>query len=385
MHELKYFSNVIVYLNFTIMKYKTRKGCKSTRMKTRRIRIQHGGMKHQIYHRGKFVGEYEGEVDKFNQPQGPGKMTQANGTVYEGDFKDGLANGSGKCKFSNGDVYEGEFKNDLMHGKGKCVYADGEVYEGNWLNNAMTHGVLKFNGGDVYEGDFVNGERHGIGIMRYTDGDVYEGEYANGQRHGRGKITANGDVYIGTWNHDDRHGIGKCEYVNRDVYEGKWQNNAKNGQGTMTYANGNVYEGEWIDDAKNGQGTMTYANGHVYHGYWADDVITGVSARTRASGIPPDPFEIGVPSVSTDIFTMTTTRRPEATIELSDGRKYNIAQARGLHHLIATTGALQTELRVQLTPHDKAMLDQFVNFSMMGGKKRRNTQKRLRRSVGNTQ
>jgi len=186
---------------------------------------------------------------------------------------------------------------------------------------------------------------------------VYEGEYENGQRHGRGKMTANGDVYIGTWNHDNRHG-----------------------EGAMTYANGDVYEGEWLNNAKNGQGIMRYADGTVYPGYWNDDKITGVSERTRASGVPPDQYSIGAPRVSTDIFSMTTTRRPEVTIKLSDGREYNIASARGLHQLIESSGKLQNAYRVSLTPHDKAMLDQFVSYSM-GGKKRKNGHKRLRRTL----
>jgi len=208
---------------------------------------------------------------------------------------------------------------------------------------------------------------------------VYEGEYENGQRHGRGKMTANGDVYIGTWNHDNRHGGGVMTYANGNAYAGDWLNNAMHGGGVMTYANGDVYEGEWLNNAKNGQGIMRYANGTFYPGYWIDDEITGVSERTRASGMPPAPFEIGAPIERTDIYSMTTTRQPEATIKLSDGREYNIAQARGLHHLILTSGALQTELRVQLTPHDKAMLDRFVRFGR-GGKKK-NGHKRLRRTL----
>ena len=35
--------NIRIYINFTIMKPKTRKGCKTPRKKTRRIRIQRGG------------------------------------------------------------------------------------------------------------------------------------------------------------------------------------------------------------------------------------------------------------------------------------------------------------------------------------------------------
>ena len=40
---------------------------------------------------------------------GKGKMTLANGTVYEGDFVDGMFTGKGKLTWANGDVYEGVF------------------------------------------------------------------------------------------------------------------------------------------------------------------------------------------------------------------------------------------------------------------------------------
>ena len=272
-------------------KNKTRKGCKSTRKKTRRIRIQHGGIR--INHRttGEFVGDYEGSLHN-GQPQGRGKMTYEDGTVYEGDFEDGLANGRGKCEYSDGNVYEGEFENDVMHGRGKMTYADGDVYEGNWLNNEMTNGVLTYGNGHVYEGEFENNQRHGRGKMTYGDGDVYagnwlnnamtngvmtypdgavyEGEFENGQRHGRGKLTyADGIVYEGKFKNNQRHGRGRLTYADEEIYKGKFKNDAKNGQGTMTYEDGAVYEGGWSANYKNGHGKMTYANGDVYVGPWS--------------------------------------------------------------------------------------------------------------------
>jgi len=79
---------------------------------------------------------------------------------------------------------------------------------------------------------------------------------------------------------------------------------------------------------------MRYANGTVYRGYWNDDEITGISERTRASGVPPAPFSIGAPRVRTDVFSMRTSRQPEATITLSNGKEYNNHTAMGLLQLI---------------------------------------------------
>jgi hypothetical protein len=153
----------------------------------------------------------------------------------------------------------------------------------------------------------------------------------------------------------------------------------------MRYANGDVYEGEWRNNAKNGQGIMRYANGDVYTGDWIDDEINrGISGRTRASGDPPAPFSIGAPRVRTDIFSMRTSRQPEATITLSDGIEYNNHQANGLLRLIATSRQPRNIFRTPLTPHDIQTLELFVRFFTVGGKKK-NGHKRLRRSVGNPQ
>ena len=42
----------------------------------------------------------------------------ANGDKYEGQWKDGQANGLGTCVYANGDIYEGQFKDDKRHGQG---------------------------------------------------------------------------------------------------------------------------------------------------------------------------------------------------------------------------------------------------------------------------
>jgi len=34
----------------------------------------------------------------------------------------------------NGSVYEGHFKNNLANGKGRLIHADQDIYEGYWLN-----------------------------------------------------------------------------------------------------------------------------------------------------------------------------------------------------------------------------------------------------------
>jgi hypothetical protein len=49
---------------------------------------------------------------------GLGRIIHPNGDYFEGELKDGVANGTGV--YAENDItYEGEFKNNLQHGKGK--------------------------------------------------------------------------------------------------------------------------------------------------------------------------------------------------------------------------------------------------------------------------
>ena len=58
------------------------------------------------------------------------------GTVYEGQIRNGKRTGKGKYVYGHGDVYEGEFEEDKMHGFGKYTNADGSVWhDGMWKDH----------------------------------------------------------------------------------------------------------------------------------------------------------------------------------------------------------------------------------------------------------
>lgn len=159
-------------------------------------RVMRGGMKGtKIYEDGR---QYDGDM-KDGEANGRGKMTWPDGTVYEGDIKDGKENGYGITKWTDGAVYVGNFKNGLWHGKGKMRWANREVYEGSFMNG-LRHGKGKttYPNGEFYEGDYIHGLKHGIGRYQWADGSVYVGEWIDDNMNGRGKWRdENGVVYEG--------------------------------------------------------------------------------------------------------------------------------------------------------------------------------------------
>ncbi|WP_455168726.1 hypothetical protein [Aegicerativicinus sediminis] len=60
-------------------------------------------------------------------------------------------------------------------------------YEGD-CKNGLANGFGKSQGIDYYEGNFKKGEPSGFGIMVYNDGSKYIGEWKNGLKHGAGKF-----------------------------------------------------------------------------------------------------------------------------------------------------------------------------------------------------
>ena len=64
---------------------------------------------------------------------GKGVYSYANGSRYEGAFKDDKKHGHGLDSFADGRRYEGAYKDDEINGHGTMTYADGRAPDsGQW-------------------------------------------------------------------------------------------------------------------------------------------------------------------------------------------------------------------------------------------------------------
>jgi hypothetical protein len=91
---------------------------------------------------------YQGEKNSDNQPDGKGVMVYSDGTIYEGEFVEGMCEGRGRLIHASGDVYEGDWDHNKAHGKGILTTLDNTVYVGKWEDD----------------------KKHGKGVETWADG-----------------------------------------------------------------------------------------------------------------------------------------------------------------------------------------------------------------------
>ncbi|OHW63364.1 hypothetical protein EUAN_02280 [Andreesenia angusta] len=114
--------------------------------------------------------------------------------LYDGEAKNGIADGSGTLYYSqsssNHILYIGDFKENMMHGNGTLYYPGGVMAYTGGLQNDKLHGNGKLYFADkslAYSGDFQNDNFHGFGIQYGNSNSiVYKGSFSQGLRHGQG-------------------------------------------------------------------------------------------------------------------------------------------------------------------------------------------------------
>ena len=113
----------------------------------------------------------------------------------------GIPDGYSKHSFYNGSVYEGEWKDGFCSGHGTMIYPDGKKYEGSFeFGKREGYGELTWdNGNSFYKGFWHDDLREGFGETESQNGFCYVGEWAKGKINGYGKKVNNGSVIYGLW------------------------------------------------------------------------------------------------------------------------------------------------------------------------------------------
>ena len=61
------------------------------------------------------------------------KVKLESGAHYEGEWDEqGRKDGRGIQVHADGSIYEGYWKEDFAHGRGRLIHTDGDVYNGEW-------------------------------------------------------------------------------------------------------------------------------------------------------------------------------------------------------------------------------------------------------------
>ena len=213
---------------------------------------------------------YIGSFNINEQYHGYGVLYDINGsTRLEGLWSNGLLNGYGRLFKDKKEYAVGNFKNNLLNGEnGYYYYNDGSVFNGEFVNGVPNgSGRISFKDGSVFEGSFVNGEKV-YGKFMWNDGKYYQGDIKKDLFDGFGVYDWGGNRrYEGEWKEGKMQGKGKIWYVDGTYYEGMFYDNQRNGFGKYVWNDKKWYEGEWKDGKQNGNGVY-YKNGGVLKGKW---------------------------------------------------------------------------------------------------------------------
>jgi hypothetical protein len=103
----------------------------------------------------------------------------------------GKRQGNGRYSLRDGTVFEGNFHNGVVDGFGKIMWLEdgggkpSKVYIGEWENGHMHgYGIMFWPGKWSYAGEFVQDERTGVGRCEWREGGYYDGFWRDGVIHG---------------------------------------------------------------------------------------------------------------------------------------------------------------------------------------------------------
>ncbi len=230
---------------------------------------------------------YDGEW-AHRYPDGKGKMVLSDGQEVSGTWKQGvLVDEEGKVvedEFSERvaedmgmNLQTGCVKGDCKNGEGLIAYANGSRYDGKFKNGkAHGQGTFYYSNGDRYVGNFMNGLPHGEGTKYRNGKPPITGNWSKGELLPDFKKVE----YRNCSGGDCQSGLGTFFYK-----EGKFVGEFKDGQplqGTIYFHNGDIYKGQLENHNFNGLGIFTNAKyGTVIKGFWENGAYHGKNAPKK--------------------------------------------------------------------------------------------------------
>ncbi|KAK9059961.1 hypothetical protein SSX86_020665 [Deinandra increscens subsp. villosa] len=140
------------------------------------------------YRGGIYVGRCQGGL-----PEGKGRLSLGDGSMYDGLWRYGKRSGLGTFCFSNGDVFRGSWRDDVMHGKGWFYFHTGDRWFVNfWKGKANGEGRFYSTNGDIFFGHFKNGWRDGHFLCIDDSGSRYVEIWDEGVLVSRKQLESNG-------------------------------------------------------------------------------------------------------------------------------------------------------------------------------------------------
>lgn len=271
-------------------------------------------------------------------PHGKGRLEQANGDIYTGNWEYGKRHGSMLMDLKN-HVFAAEFENDKLvsysaKGKvpeserieviqtrngdtvflnqdkafeikenqvvfssegGKLVIdlnsTDDEVVKQTMIlpsgriESFEGRQVITLKDGERFEGHMENGLLQGAGKLYLTDGTIVEGKWKDNLIHGWSiEYRPNGVTVERRWEHGKQHGLEVYSTPDGGTLECTWINGIKSDKNIWIQPDGTKTEEHEKDGKRHGQMTILYPNGTKIVGHWENNLEHGWVTQYNPEG-----------------------------------------------------------------------------------------------------
>ena len=172
---------------------------------------------------------------------GNGTLYGKDGTkLYEGQWLNDKQNGYGTYYYSDGSVYTGNWKNGIRNGNGTLIDKNqNKISEGMWIDDKFVSRHLN---------QLVDNKKGRDQFFDKNDNHPFNFSETNNQTNTQSIFYPNGDKYVGPLENGTRSGYGYYFYTNGQIYSGWFKNGEFNGLGILYYKDNKIkYEGEWKD------------------------------------------------------------------------------------------------------------------------------------------